>query len=64
MKKNYIQPATRTSSPYILRPIAVSLNGDTGEGSNPIGYGGEDEGGGGDPDAKQRGGLEGWGNLW
>lgn len=42
-----------------------SLTGNTGDGNTPIGgSGGEDNGGDGDPDTKQRGGFDGWGDLW
>ncbi len=46
----------------MILPIAQSLNGNTGD--NTIPSGDDDTGGDGNPDAKSRDNLDGWGNLW
>ncbi len=63
MKKTYIQPVSEYESMLnMILPIAQSLNGNTGD--NTIPSGDDDTGGNGNPDAKSRDNLDGWGNLW
>lgn len=63
MKKQYISPAIKTRYPQLWTDLLqASLSGNTGSGT--IGSGGDDNGGENDPDAKYRGGLDGYGNLW
>lgn len=64
MQKSYSTPQIEQTYPIYLLMQIPSLNGNTGDGNNPIGGGGDDHGGEGDPDAKQRGGFDGWGDLW
>lgn len=63
MKKTYLTPSTQQSDDLETEfPIAIS--GNTGDGTDPIGGGGDDHGGEGEPDSKSRGGFDGWGDLW
>ncbi|MDO4994375.1 MAG: hypothetical protein Q4E32_05170 [Bacteroidales bacterium] len=65
MKKSYSTPHIEHTSPICLLMQNPSLSGNTGDGNTPIGGGGgDDNGGDGDPDTKQRGGFDGWGDLW
>ena len=65
LKNIYQAPVLKTVCPQqsasLLQQVS-SLTGDTGNGT--IGNGGDDSGGEYDPDAKRRGGLDGYGNLW
>ena len=64
MKKVYQTPSINTLHfRFLTSLMEPSIHGDTGGGSG-IGNGDDDPGGEGDPDAKFRGGLDGWGNLW
>ncbi|MCR4614297.1 MAG: hypothetical protein K5778_09870 [Bacteroidaceae bacterium] len=65
MKKKYIMPATRkavTRMNTYMQNIS-NVSGNTGGGTG-IGGGGDDSGGEHDPDAKHRGGIDGYGDLW
>ena len=65
MKKSYNSPLLEQTRPVSLLMQIASLTGNTGDGNTIIdGNGDEDNGGEGDPDAKSRGGIDGWGNLW
>ena len=61
MKKIYSTPFVNitkiTFKIALLEPSSVT-------GDNGTGNGTEDPGGEGDPDAKYRDNLDGWGNLW
>ena len=63
MKKIYLTPSVKTKETLLkVELMNYSLTGNTGDGTIP--GGGDDSGGEHDPDAKQRGGLDGWGDLW
>ncbi len=65
MKKIYLSPAVRSTRLALKANLMEpSINGNTNDGNNPISGGEDDTGGNGDPDAKRRGGIDGWGDLW
>lgn len=56
MKKEYIEPLVKVISEYdanLMQDASPGVTGNTSEGDGTIDYGGVDEGGTMDPDAKQ-----------
>ena len=61
MKKIYATPIIRITQVTFTTAL-LDISNVTGD--NNIGGGGDDSGGEHDPDAKHRGGIDGYGNLW